>query len=173
VNRKSFGGFVALIIRLGVLVSILGITACGWKLRAGVQLPPEVMPIQVETKDHYSDFYRELQQSLIAAGATLAQGNEAVGARVRIGGDATGENVLSVSSRNTPEEYLVFYNIEYAVDFKGHEVVPMQPLGLTAAYSYDSNAVLAKQRERTGVQQALARELARQVLQRLASLKSG
>jgi outer membrane lipopolysaccharide assembly protein LptE/RlpB len=44
---------------------------------------------------------------------------------------------------------------------------------LTAAYSYDSNAVLAKQRERTGVQQALARELARQVLQRLASLKSG
>jgi LPS-assembly lipoprotein len=173
VNRKLVCDYFASIARVAVLAGILGMAACGWQLRAGVRLPPEVMPVQVDAVDRYSAFYRELQKSLIEAGATLVQGTETAGAKVRIGADQTTEAVLSRSSRNTPEEYVVSYNIEYAVDFQGREVVPMQSLGLNRVYSYDSNTVAAKQIEGKDVQQALARELAQQVLQRLASLKSG
>ena len=38
--------------------------------------------------------------------------------------------------------------------------------------SYDSAAVLAKQREQLSMQKALAREIAGQILRRLASVKS-
>jgi LPS-assembly lipoprotein len=151
---------------------------CGWQLRAGVRLPPEVMPIQIEAVDRYSDFYQELQRSLIESGATLADttvlsGNETVGAKIRITADMANASVVSVSpSRNTPEEYQVSYSIDYAIELRGREVLPLQSLSLNSTYSYDTQAVLAKQREGSGVQKALARELARQVLQRLASVKT-
>ena len=52
-----------------------------------------------------------------------------------------------VSARNTPEEYEVFYAIEYSVANGGGELIPPQKLELTRDYSYDETAVLAKQRE--------------------------
>jgi LPS-assembly lipoprotein len=86
--------------------------------------------------------------------------------------DQTGQRVASVSARNTPEQYEVYYNIEYSVNLAGAEVIPVQRMELTASYSYDSTAVLAKQREQQSMQQALARELAGLVLRRLASLSA-
>jgi LPS-assembly lipoprotein len=155
----------------GSLALSFAMAGCGWQLRAGVRLPPAVMPVKVKAVDRYSDFYLELNRSLIESGATLVSGTDAAGATIHISSDVVNATVQSVSSRNTPEEYLVSYSIEYAIEFGGQQVVPMQALGLSSSYSYDSQAVLAKQRERSGVQKALARELARQVLQRLASVK--
>ena len=167
VNRNTLFWY-----RFGLAACCLALTACGWRLRGDAQLPPAIMPVRIEAVDEYSDFFREFRRALLAAGATLADEGERAGAVVRIRGDASGENVLSVSSRNTPEEYLVYYNIEYGVQFDGREAIALQPLGLTATYSYDPQAVLAKERERRGIQEALARELAVQVLRRLSSLKA-
>ena len=52
----------------------------------------------------------------------------------------------------------------------GTELIAPQRLELTRDYSYDTAAVLAKQREQAVLREALARDLASLVLRRLASL---
>ena len=129
------------------------------------------MPVRIDAADEYTDFYRELRRSLLASGATLAERDaDAAGSVVRVRADHAGQRVLTVSTHNTPEEYMVYYNIEYAIERNGREIVPMQLLELTATYSYDANLALAKQREQSNVQRALARELAHAILLRLGSV---
>jgi outer membrane lipopolysaccharide assembly protein LptE/RlpB len=64
----------------------------------------------------------------------------------------------------------VFYTVEYTVTSGGAEVIAAQPLEVTRDYSYDTTAVLAKQREQAILREALAQDLASLVLRRLASL---
>jgi LPS-assembly lipoprotein len=68
------------------------------------------------------------------------------------------------------EEYEVFYTVEYSVTSGGTELIPRQKLELTRDYSYDTTAVLAKEREQAVLREALAQDLAGLVLRRLASL---
>jgi LPS-assembly lipoprotein len=95
---------------------------------------------------------------------------------VRVQKDETGQSVLSVSARNTPEEIEVFYKVEYSVEAvenslgTGQELIAAQTLMLTRDYNYDERALLAKQRERAILQQSLARGLADLVLRRLVTL---
>lgn len=124
----------------------------------------------IETEDRYTDFNRALRDSLLASGARLARRASDATATVRILHDESGQRVLSVSARNTPEEYEVFYAVEYSVSNESGELIPPQKLELTRDYSYDATAVLAKQREQAILREALARDLAALVVRRLASL---
>jgi outer membrane lipopolysaccharide assembly protein LptE/RlpB len=67
--------------------------------------------------------------------------------------------VLSVSARNTPAEYSIFYTVTYAVTAGGEEVLPAQTLTLTRDYTFDEEALLAKQHEEEILREALARDL--------------
>jgi LPS-assembly lipoprotein len=89
---------------------------------------------------------------------------------VRIQRDRSGRRVLSVSARNTPQEYEVFYNVEYTVDRGGQEVVERQPLELIRNLSFEESQLLAKDREELILRDAMARDLAMLVVRRLESL---
>ena len=75
-----------------------------------------------------------------------------------------------MSARNTPEEYQVFYIVEYSVSDQNSELIEPQRVELTREYSYDQAAVLAKQKEQAILREALARELAALVVRRLGAL---
>lgn len=146
---------------------------CGWHLQGAAKLPSSVAVVQIETEDAYSDFYRELRASLLATGArvvTNATSAQADAVRLHIKVDQAGQRLSSVSARNRPEQYEVFYTLEYSADWRGAEVIATNSLELTANYSYDTTAVLAKQREQMTIQQGLARELVVQVIRRIAAL---
>lgn len=148
----------------------LSLTGCGWRLQGTSKLSPVMATTYVETDDRYTDFNRALRESLEASGArVVADKNEAT-AIVRVIKDESGQRVLTVSARNTPEEYEVFYSIEYAVDGRTEELIPPQRVELTREYSFDETALLAKQKEQAILREALARDLAGLVVRRLASL---
>lgn len=151
-----------------VAVALLG--GCGWHLQGTARLPEIMSMTYIDTHDRYSDFNRMLRQSLEASGARLTYDRARATAIVRIRKDESGQRVLSVSARNTPEEYEVFYNIEYSVEGTSGELIEPQKLELTRDYSYDETAMLAKQREHAILREALARDLAGLVIRRLASL---
>lgn len=165
--------FVRAFLRAGLLTATaLLFSACGWHLRSNADLPAAIMPLRVAAVDAHSEFYRELQRSLQAAGAQLTDDAVAAQTVVRVHGDDRGQRILTVSTRNTPEEYEVYYAIEYSVEMAGREVIARQRLELTAAYSYDSNYVLAKQQEQFTMQQSLARELSGMVLRSLSAINA-
>lgn len=150
------------------LVSLLG--GCGWRLQGTSKLSPVMATTYVETDDRFTDFNRALRDHLRASGARLADNRDEATAIVRIIRDVSGQRVLTVSGRNTPEEYEVFYSIEYSVQGRTEELIPPQKVELTRDYSYDETAVLAKQKEQSILREALARDLAGLVVRRLASL---
>jgi len=154
---------------LALLVTVL-MGGCGWHLQGTARLPEVMSVAYIETDDRYTDFNRMLRQGLEASGATLANDRAHATAIVHIRRDESGQRVLSVSARNTPEEYEVFYSVEYSVENQTGELISPQSLVLTRDYSYDTAAVLAKQREQAVLREALARELADLVIRRLASL---
>lgn len=124
----------------------------------------------VDTQDRYTDFNRALRDSLRASGAQLAADKRDATAIVRIHEDVSGQRVLTVSARNTPEEYQVFYVVEYSVSDQTGELIEPQRVELTREYSYDETAVLAKQKEQAILREALARDLAGLVIRRLSAL---
>jgi LPS-assembly lipoprotein len=162
--------------RLGLLSLVCAalaatlLSGCGWRLQGTSKLSPVMATTFVETDDRFTDFNRALRESLQASGARLTTKREDATAVVRILRDESGQRVLTVSARNTPEEYEVFYLIEYSVNGRTDELIPPQKIELTRDYSYDETTVLAKQREQGVLREALARDLAGLVLRRLASL---
>jgi LPS-assembly lipoprotein len=124
----------------------------------------------VDAEDRYTEFNRALRDRLRASGAKIVDREREATATVKIIKDESGQRVLSVSARNTPEEYEVFYAVEYSVASNGSELIPPQRLEVTRDYSYDTSAVLAKQREQAVLREALAQDLASLVLRRIASL---
>jgi LPS-assembly lipoprotein len=164
-------------LRLGAaLCCALVLSGCGWRLQGAEKLSGVMAVTYVDTDDHYTDFNRALRDSLRASGVTLTTTRQDATAIVKITKDQSGQRVLSVSGQNTPEEYEVFYTIEYSVDGLNQqggasaELIAPQKLELTRDFSYDVTAVLAKQREQALLREALARDLAGLVVRRLASL---
>ena len=123
----------------------------------------------VDSKDRYTEFNQALRERLRASGAKVTEHAGDATAVVKIIKDQSGQRVLSVSARNTPEEYEVFYAVEYSVVSGGNELISPQKLELTRDYSYDTTAVLAKQRDQAVLRVALAQALAGLVLRRGAS----
>ena len=164
---------VASLSRLGPLSVCLVATllsGCGWQLQGTTKLSPVMATTFVETDDRYTDFNRALRERLQASGARLTARPEDATAVVRIIRDESGQRVLTVSARNTPEEYEVFYTVEFSVNGRTEELIAPQKLEMTRDYSYDETTVLAKQREQAVLREALARDLAGLVVRRLASL---
>jgi LPS-assembly lipoprotein len=152
------------------------LSGCGWRLQGTTRLSGVMAVTWVETDDQYTEFNRALRDSLRASGVQLAGTPAEATAIVRIISDDSGQRVLSVSARNTPEEYEVYYSIEYSVAgldqerSASAELIAPQKLELTRDYSYDATAVLAKQREEAILREAMARDLAGLVVRSLASL---
>jgi LPS-assembly lipoprotein len=77
--------------------------------------------------------------------------------------------MLSVSARNIPREYEVFYTITYSLDAAGESLIPAESLVATRSYSYDETLVLGKSTEEAVLRQSLADDLARRVLRRMGA----
>ena len=156
--------------RATVLLLAATLGGCGFQLRGAVDLSPRMAAPYLEAADRYTPFHAALSQALVAAGSPPAPARAGASAVVRVHRDEWGRSVLSVSARNTPAEYEVYYTVEYSVSADGAELLPRQSLTLTRDYTYDETQVLAKQHEERGIREALARDLAALVVRRLAVL---
>ena len=148
----------------------LALGACGFHLQGTAKLPPTLERTHVAAEDRYTEFNRALADALRASGVRLAAARADATAVVEVLEDVTGQRVLSVSARNTPREYEVYYTVRYRVTAGDRELLAPQSLTLTREYSFDETALLAKEREQELLREALARELSALVMRRLAAL---
>lgn len=156
--------------RAAVAIVALALAGCGFQLRGAAELSPRMATPYLELPDRYTPFAAALEAALRASGANPARSRDAASAVVRVRRDEAGRKVLSVTARNTPAEYEVYYTVEYSVVADGRELLPPQSLTLTREYTYDETRVLAEQHEEREIREALARDLAGLVMRRLAVL---
>lgn len=147
------------------------VAGCGLHLRSPPDIPEEMARTYIATDDHYSLFYRQLQVRLQEVGVELVDSPAEATAQLSIILDDTGQRVLSVSARNVPREYEVYYTVLYSL--KSGEDVLMEPQSktLTRDYTYDETRVLGKAREERLLREAIADDLVRVVLIQLSSVQ--
>lgn len=124
----------------------------------------------IEAVERNSLFHRELRQQFLAAGVNLVDSPAEATAIFSIRIDRTGQRVLSVSTRNVPTEYEVFYSVEYALVSGENSLLAPQLVTLTRDYTYDTTLVLGKAHEEETLREAIVRDIVRIVLKQLSSL---
>lgn len=134
-------------------------------------MPAAMQRTYLAADDRHSQFYRELRAQLKAAGVSLVDTAAESTAVLSILYDETDQRVLSVSARNVPTEYEVYYTIRYVLDAGERGLMPQQQLTVTRDYTYDSKLVLGKAREEELLRQAIVEDLARIVLKQVATLQ--
>lgn len=161
-----------------VLSMVLG--GCGFALQGSTPLPAVVSVVRVDTADPRTAFAGALQRRLRSAGAavTVAGGAGAGGAApkadatvLRIERDELLERVASLSARNVPREYEYTYVVRWSLERGGVRSVETTEITASRNLTFDERRVLAKQREREQLREALAEELAGIVLQRITGLR--
>ena len=124
----------------------------------------------IETPDRFSQFYRELRRQLRVAGVDVLDSPADATATLSILYDFTDQRVLSVSARNVPTEFEVFYTVRYAISSGDERLLEPQELTLTRDYTYDATLVLGKAKEEQLMRDAIVDELVRIVLKQISAI---
>ena len=156
--------------RLVAILACLSLAGCGFQLQGALTTPPGMERTYVAAADRHTDFYRNFRAALRAAGVTLVDSPADATSTFTISFDTTGQRVLSVSARNVPTEYEVYYTIEYALDSGTENLLERQVLTLTRDYTYDSTLVLGKAKEEELLREAIVKDLVRIVLKQISTL---
>ncbi len=154
--------------RLAVALTTLLLTACGFALQGRVPLPAGLAVTLIATDDQQSDFVQELRRSLLASGARLTTSAQQATGEIRVEVDELQERILSVSARNIPREYELTYRVRLSVRRGGELVLATEEFLLSRDFSFDERVLLAKEREKDALSEALARDLAGIVMRRLS-----
>ena len=159
------------IIPIAALLVVSLLTACGFRLQGTDDYPASMASTYIDAEDRYTQFYRDLRVALEQGGLTIAPSPINADAIIRIERDATGQEVLTISTRNVPTEYDVFYTVRYSVWINGEEVMPSRTLSLSQDYTFDETQVLGKKREAENIRKVLSADLVRQVRHELSRLE--
>lgn len=132
--------------------------------------PAEMQRTYIATDDRHSLFYRELRIELQEAGVNIVDSPVDATATFSITFDETDQRVLSVSARNVPTEYEVYYTIRYNIDNGSNRLLEPQTLTVTKDYTYDELLVLGKAHEEEILRDACVDDLVRIVLKQISAL---
>jgi LPS-assembly lipoprotein len=153
-----------------LVAATLALAGCGFHLQGASPLPEGNRKVRIVTADEVTPFAVELRRAIERSGGTVVATTAEADTVLRILRDRSGRRVLSVSASNTPQEYEIFYFVEFSVERAGKEVLEMQPLEMLRNMSFDDAQLLAKDREEAILREAMARDLALLVVRRLESL---
>jgi LPS-assembly lipoprotein len=143
---------------------------CGFHLQGREPLPAIFARTGIETEDAQSEFVQSVRKSLTAGGATLTATPASASAVIHVLEDRLDERVVSVSSRNIPQQYELVYRVRFSVSAADKELLPSEEVSATRDFSFDETQVQAKGREKDILRDALARDVAALVMRRLSSL---
>ena len=148
----------------------LAAAACGFQLQGAYELPPALDRVYISTADRYTEFHRALVAALLRRGLEVTDDPAEATAVLEIARDETGRRVLSVSARNVPREFEVWYALDYSVRGPEGTLLERQSITLARDYTWRETEVLGKEREEAILRAALVEDLVRQVLRQLASI---
>lgn len=154
--------------RAAALVLVVALLAgCGFRLAGPQPLPEGFDTIAVQIEDTRSDVYLALERALAERGVRIDRDSPN---RLAIGGIETGQRVLSVSARNIPREFEVFYTISYTFRRDRQLLLERPGVTVTRDYIWDETEVLGKLREERRLRALIVDDLVETILRQIASV---
>lgn len=153
-----------------IFITAVVLTGCGFQLRGQIDLPESMRQIALSTPDDTTEFVRELTGQLRANGVQLADGPTAGASRFIIERERVYREALTISQDARVREYVLYLEVRFGfVDSNDAPIVDGEVIRLSREYRFDEQAILGSSREEEVLTQDLSRELATQLVRRLAS----
>lgn len=156
--------------RISLVAAACLIAGCGFHLQNELQVPDAMERTYLDAVERDTQFHRELRRQLRASGVNIVESQEEATAIFTINRDVTGQRVLSVSARNVPTEYEVFYTVGYSLVSGEDSLLAPQDVTFTRDYTWDETLVLGKANEENMMREAIVRDLVRTVLKQLSTI---
>lgn len=197
-SRARRGPSALRMLSAALTIGVAALPACGFRLAGSEPLPAVLARPYLELKDPYTDFSREFERQLKSAGAKPQPVREGATATIVVTKDLVKQSTLAVSATNIPTEYELTYTVTFAVrgadkdskdakDSKDSkdakdpkdpkdpkdvkDLLAPQTIELTKDYSFEENALLAKEHEADILRIQMARDLVAIAMHRLTRLK--
>jgi len=160
--------------RLGIflltVVLITALSACGFHLRGSVQLPPELVTINVQDAKPSTDIAPVLRTALRNAGVQISGSAPML---LQLNAEQYGKRVLSVDSVGRAQEYGLSYTVRFSLKGRdGAEVwLAEQSVTQTRDLRFDATAVLGTENEEALLKEEMRRDAVLQILRRLQKAK--
>jgi LPS-assembly lipoprotein len=150
------------------------LSACGFHLRNALQLPPDLGPVRVESRDPYSALALSLEQALERAGAEVTARDAEDVAVLDIVAERWGNTPISVDARGRAQEFTLRYAVIFELrSAEGDVLVPQQATELSRDYVSVPTRSIGTDSEREILARELRREMTAAVLRRIDAAARG
>ena len=150
-----------------LVVAVTGPTACGFKLRGVVDIPPQFNPMFIEANGGVS-VRKAMLQRLDGSQVRRAASAKEAKVVVRILSESRSSRVAAVDRNNKVIASELFLNVTFdALDGEGKQLVEGQSLSLSRTYENPDVEVLGKELEAGLIYDDLAQDAAERILARL------
>ncbi len=168
---------VAVSLYLVTCILSLAISGCGFQLRgaSSVTLPPELQQLRVTMGGAgFPPLLVEVRNALLALGnVRLTDDVSAAVPVLQLHGESSQNQVLAIDSSGRISAYLLNYRVDFSlVGADGKPLLPSQPVKLQREFTFDRLNVIATEKQSEFLQNEMRRDVAQQILRRLASLGS-
>ena len=151
-------------------LALLTLSACGFKLRGSVELPPILQDTYIQSDNPFTGMARTLRTELELAGANVLEDRDAATAILVIHQERSENRVLSVGSSGRATEYELYDEFGFSLqDADGKRLLKPQTLSMTRDLVFDENELLGKVSEAEAIHRQIRANLARQAIMRIAA----
>ena len=150
-----------------IILTSLMLLGCGFELQNTANFTGKLETLYIQTTDPYTVFYRTLRRQMVNHGIEIVAESTDSNLALIIYQDESSQRILSVSGRNTPREYEVYYLVKWSL-VKGNQVI-IQPMTSNKYqdHTFDQRQLLGKSNESRIIQEALAEDIAQMILVKL------
>ena len=157
-----------LFLTLPLAACYLLLASCGFQLRGGGDLPPEMEKTFIKGLAPNDTLYVEMVRTLRANGLEVVESEEQATALLHFTRKRNGRRVLTVGSGGKVREYEINTTVTFQAKGIGNEFrVKSQTLTVTRNYVFDQDAVLGKAEEEALLREEMQRDLVVLILFRL------
>lgn len=144
------------------------LAGCGFQVAGQPPLPSFLDSVRLEADDKLSDVYLALERRLLKQGVEIRNDSPN---RLQLGSVDSGQRVLSVSVRNIPREYEVYYTVSYQFRRAGELLLDRPALSLTRDYVWSELEVLGKVREEQQIRELIVDDLVDTIIRQLTTIE--
>ncbi len=151
-------------ITLVLLISLL-ISACGYHLRADIDLPEGLKSIYVQGGS--GQLRKIIKKTLRSSDGILAENAEAAALVIKVVKERMNRNVLSLNSRGRANEYELYYVLDFLLlDSEGKKLIALQKIEIHKDYFNDQEDVLGKNNEEGVIRDEMYRQAVQSIFRR-------
>ncbi len=173
--RERVSLYPAFTLYLVSCILYLSLSGCGFQLRgaSSVSFPPELQQLRVTMGGAgYPPLLVEVRNALLALGnVRLTEDVAAAVPVLHLHGENSLSQVLAIDSSGRISAYLLNYRVDFSLTGgDGKTLLPVQPVKLQREITFDRLNVIATEKQSEFLQNEMRRDVAQQILRRLARL---